>query len=541
MPKIQVSTFLGELPKLASRLLPNENASIAKDCHFSTGNLEPYLKPKAVSEAVAAAHKTIYKHDQHWLKWHVDTDVVASPLVDDPWSRLYFTSETGLRVTNNLIMNGDGDLPAASYPLGVPAPQNKIIATVNEPEPDPDAETEVIDDTEDDETRYYVYTLVSEMSEEGAQSPISDQINIRDPEATVTLTFSQEGTLPGSITKRRIYRSSTDGGVADFYLLAEIPISADTFLDDKGSDDLGLPLETESFETPNENMRYLTLLPNGILAGGYDKTVCFSEPYLPHAWPVEYQLTTEHKIVSMEATGNMLLVGTEGNPWIFQGVSSDAISGRKLESVQACVSKRSMRNIDNLIIYASPNGLCAFTGNDVELLTKDVIDSALWSSLKPETIEAYAYDGKYIAFYGEQLDKAFIFDPRTRGITFHSFGSDLGYTDLVTGTLFVRSEDGATLAHWNSGEPESIQWRSKEYYALYPTFSTLYVRSPDHSKVGLRVIVDGRVIHDYKPGTLTAKPTRIPPARGNSWQFEAYGTGTLEEVIIATSMAEVYG
>ncbi|MGL1386208.1 hypothetical protein ACSTJO_00650, partial [Vibrio parahaemolyticus] len=81
-------------------------------------------------------------------------------------------------------------------------------------------------------------------------------------------------------------------------------------------------------------------MPNGIMAGGYDRTVCFSEPYLLHAWPVDYQLTTEHEIVAMESVSNMLLVGTKGYPWVFQGITSDAISGRKLESMQACVSKR---------------------------------------------------------------------------------------------------------------------------------------------------------------------------------------------------------
>ncbi|HFI9803901.1 TPA: hypothetical protein ACGSUT_003963 [Vibrio parahaemolyticus] len=57
----------------------------------------------------------------------------------------------------------------------------------------------------------------------------------------------------------------------------------------------------------------------------------------------------------------------------------------------------------------------------------------------------------------------------------------------------------------------------------------------------MKIIVDGVVIKDYEIGTLTDRPIRIPPARGNSWQFEVYGTGILEEVIIASSMAEVYG
>ncbi|ENX1347958.1 hypothetical protein ACFM0N_003074 [Vibrio parahaemolyticus] len=536
MPRINVATFFGERPKQTPRLLPNEYATKAVDCQFPVGNLQPYLGLKDTTESLTESHRTVYKFLDWWFKWKTDVDVVVSPIVGDPWNRVYFTSDTGVRVTNNQIFNGVGDLPVDSYPLGVPAPEHGVTAKVNAPDPLPEE-----DEATDDETRFYVYTLVSEQEEEGAQSPISNQAEIKFPESTVTLTFQSEGVLSGNITKRRIYRTSTEGGVSDFYLVGEIPISQNTFVDDKSADDLGFPLESEKYEMPNKKLRFLTLMPNGIMAGGYDRTVCFSEPYLLHAWPVDYQLTTEHEIVAMESVSNMLLVGTKGYPWVFQGITSDAISGRKLESMQACVSKRSMRNIDNLIIYASPHGLCAFTGQDVELITKDIIDSKQWEALEPETIEAYYYDGKYLAFYGKALDKSFIFDPKTGGITFHSLGSNLGFTDLVTGTLYVRSEDGTKLAEWNKGQPKSYVWRSKEYYAMYPTLSTLYIRAEDPALVGMKIIVDGVVIKDYEIGTLTDRPIRIPPARGNSWQFEVYGTGILEEVIIASSMAEVYG
>ncbi|MFZ3513810.1 hypothetical protein LC147_12035 [Vibrio harveyi] len=457
-----------------------------------------------------------------------------SPIIDDPWDRVYFTSPSGLRVTNNQIFNGSGTLPASSYPLGVPAPQNAIAAAEIPPTPVPK-----VDDKDDDETRFYVYTLVSEQGEEGPQSPISNQLDVKYPASTVKLTFSNEASLPGNILTRRIYRSATEGGVSVFEKVADIPISQSTFIDNVGHDDLGDPLESESFEAPSSKMKFLKMMPNGILAGGYDRTVCFSEPYLPHAFPPGYQLTTEHEIVAMETVDNMLLVGTKGNPWLFQGVTSDAMSGRKLRSEQACVSKRSMRNIDSMIIYASANGLCAFNGSDVVLLTEDIIKLDMWQSLKPETIEAYYYDGKYVAFYGPNLDKSFIFDPKSGSITFHTIGSNVGYTDHIDGVLYVRGDDPSKIGKWNEGIAMPYTWRSKEYYAFYPTFSTLYIRSQDPDNVGLRVIVDGKVIHNYRIGTLEYGATRIPQVRGNSWQFEVYGTGVVEQVIIATSMAEV--
>ncbi|HIF6165145.1 MULTISPECIES: hypothetical protein [Vibrio harveyi group] len=534
MPKIEVPTFFGERPKVAPRALPNEYAVKALDCKFGGGNLEAYNGVLDTNEPLDTQHKTIFRFMDWWFKWTTDVDVVVSPIVADPWNRVYFTSDSGIRVTNKEIFNGPGNLPAASYPLGVPAPQNPIAAIAINPVPLPE-----VDDTSDDETRFYVYTLVSEQGEEGAQSPISNQLEIKYPSSTVELTFSDEETLSGNIKTRRIYRSSTEGGVSDFYKLAEIPISQQVYKDTSSAADLGEPLESENFEPPHKDMKHLTLMPNGIMAGGYGRNVCFSEPYLLHAFPVEYQLTTDHEIVAIESVSNMILVGTKGYPWVFQGNTSDAMSGRKLSSMQACVSKRSMRNIDNLIIYASPHGLCAFTGQDVELMTADIITLEQWRELEPETIEAYYYDGKYLAFYGKAHNKAFTFDPKSGAIAFHSFGSNLGYTDLVSGDFYVRGNDPKKLAKWGQGEPLSYIWRSKEYYAYEPSFSTVYVRAKEPELVGLRIIADGQVLHDYAVGTLDTRPTRIPPRRARSWQFELYGTGEIEGVIMATSMAEV--
>ncbi len=483
MPKIDVSAFYGERPKVPARGLPNENAVKALDCQLEVGNLEPYKGLLDTAELLDIQHKTIFKFKDWWFKWTTVVDVEISPVIGDPWDRVYFTSPTGVRVTNNQIFNGAGDLPAASYPLGVPAPENAITAVELPPNPLPAA-----DDASDDETRFYVYTLVSEQGEEGPQSPISNQVDVKYPASTVQLTFSDENSLSGNIKTRRIYRSSTEGGIADFYKIADIPTNQNAFVDNVGPDDEGGPLETETFEGPNDKMNHLKLMPNGIMAGGYDRTVCFSEPYELHAWPVGYQLTTDHEIMAMECVDNMLLVGTKGNPWVFQGVTSDAMSGRKLRSKQACVSRRSMRNIDSMIIYASQNGLCAFTGSDVVLLTDEIITLEQWQALEPETIEAYYYDGKYVACYGPNLDKSFIFDPKLGALTFHSIGSNLGFTDLKDGTLYVRGNDQRKLAKWNQGQPMQYTWRSKEYYAFYPTFSTLYVRAVEPDKVGLRVM-----------------------------------------------------
>lgn len=534
MAAINLNLFAGERPKVAPHLLPNESATKANNCDFDIGTLKPYKNILDTADLISANSVTMFRYqDKFWLNWPKVVDIVLSPIDQDPWGRVYYSGDGFPKVTNNQLIAGDG--APTHYRLGVPAGKSKLRGTVVAPNPPP---TE--DDKSDDETRFYVYTYVTEAGEEGPPSPLSNQLEIQYPGSSVNLTIPAMAAQDSNITKRRIYRSATGGGVAAFFMVAELDPAATTYSDKLSVSDLGNQLESEGYEMPNEHLTHLTLMPNGIVAGGYDNNVCFSEPFLPHAWNPAYQLTTEHDVVAMASVGNTIVVGTKGYPWIFQGVSPDSMTGRKLPSMQSCVSKRSMKNIDSLIIYAAPSGLVAFNGNDVQLVTEDVITKEQWEKLEPETIEAYYYDGNYVAFYGQALDKAFIFNPSRRDIVFFDIGFTAAYESLVNGELMVKKSDGK-IAKWAKGPNMTTVFRSKEYRALYPTFSTLYVLSEDNSQVGIRVIVDDTVIHDFTPSNVQDGPFRIPAARGNTWQFEAYGSVEITRVCLSTSVAEIYG
>ncbi|MEZ9681905.1 hypothetical protein AB4306_18310 [Vibrio splendidus] len=542
MAVINLLSFRGQRPKIAPRLLSPEFATIAQDCEYPIGYLQPYQSPKSTAISIGPTVRTIYQYQEKiWLRWNSDVDVVLSPIDGDPWGRVYFTGEETTvgklqppQVLNNTTIPNSGD-PFAANTLGVPAGSSQIVGQVIDPIPLPS-----VDNKDDDETRFYIYTFVTDQGEEGAPSPASNQLEIKYPSSSVVLTIPAPVNLTGNITKRRIYRSASGGNQADWYLVAEIKTSQLSFTDTLTDSQLGQSLLSDNYEMPNKEMINLTLMPNGILAGSWGNNVAFCEPFLPHAWPSEYRLTTEHDIVAMAAVSNVLVVGTKGYPEIFQGVSPDSMSGRKLDSMQACVSKRSMLNVDNLVIYASPMGLVGFTGQDVALLTKDIISTDFWTSIKPESIEAYYYDSKYLAFYGTKLDKAFIFDPSVGDLTFFNVGTNFGYTNLRTNTFYMRSSDGNDIAEWKKGPDIDYTWRSKEFFGLSPSFNTLYVIAEDPALVGARIIVDGKVIHDYQPKIFKNKPIRIPPKRGEIWQIEFYGTGTIKQACLATSVSEVW-
>jgi len=534
MPAISVKTFAGERPKVDPRLLPNESASKAYGCHFDNGNLSPLKRPALTGISVIPNAKTIYQHlNEHWFAWDKVVNAVASPIADDPWQRVYFTGDGYPKVTNNAIFSGS-NMPASAYRLGVQSPEVPIIAIVT------DTATDEIDPN-DDETRYYTHTFVTEQGEEGPPGEASQRLDIRypDEEGTyVTLALSPPNVNASNITHRRIYRTATGGGIADYLFVAEIPIAQSQFVDDIPTDELGSSLDTYDYEMPNENMKGLTSMANGILAGFFDSTVCFSESYLPYAWPSAYQLTTEHEIVTVAALGNTLAVLTKGYPYLFSGISPDSMAGQKLESNQSCTSTRSAVIVNGTLIYASPDGLIGLTSGGLTMLTNQVITREQWQEYDPSTIEAYHQEGRYLAFYGANLDKAFIFDPSNGDFRHFTATAICGFNSLVDDALYTCQ--GANLSKWDSSTSlMSYEWRSKEFSANDLSFACAMVKGVDTQLAGLYIYADNEVVLHLEPGQIPKSAFRLPPTRGNSWSFEVYGQGVIHSVSIATTMREV--
>ena len=251
------------------------------------------------------------------------------------------------------------------------------------------------------ETRAYIFTYVSEWGEESAPSPASELIEI-DQNDTVLVTRSASVVAPpyGPLTHWRLYRSSTTEIGAAYQLVDEIAIGTLTYNDAKLQEELQEVCPSLTWVEPPAIMLGLVGLPNGIMAGFFGKTLCFAEPFHPYAWPVEYQLTVEHNIVALGVFGQTLVALTEGNPYYVSGADSASMSAQKLESTQACVSKRSVASAEGAVIYASPDGICAAGPAGVELLTLGAYDKFDWQALGVTSSFAAFSEGVYYIFTG---------------------------------------------------------------------------------------------------------------------------------------------
>ncbi|HEI6729949.1 TPA: hypothetical protein SJ159_003175 [Yersinia enterocolitica] len=540
MSAIDITTMRGEMPRAVPHLLPDQVATVAKNCHFRHGVITPIMNDVDGVKTFSLKPTTIFRYrDVYWFAWSDIVDAIRSPVAQDKYERVYFTDGKYPKVTSNEIATqGNGNFPAVSFRLGIPAPSNPIEVTAITP---PANHGE--DDPTDDDTRFYVETYVTGYGEEGPPGPVSQEVTIVYPGSTVDLALQPPGSQNSNITRRRIYRSASGGGVADYLLLVELDVGVLVYQDTSIDKELGPVLETENFLMPPDEMIGLCLMANGIAAGFAGNQVMFSEAFLPYAWPENYKQSTEHDIVAIAPIGAGLVVGTKGRPYLFSGITPSNITNAKLPVMQACVSRRSMVSMDSFALYASPNGLVSVDGAGNALVaTEQIIEPRQWrKNFNPESIKAWQVEGEYLAIYqtAKGTSAGFIFDPQAMDIRHLTTVFDTAFNDLESDTLYTIKGDKLYISQVST-TPLPITWRSKPFLAPPGTsFSCLRIMSESVIRVGVNLIVDGSPVLSLPPGTLIDGLLKLPPITGRKWTVEVWGYAQVDRITLSTSMAEM--
>ncbi|HIE1976341.1 TPA: hypothetical protein ACXKGF_004386 [Escherichia coli] len=539
MPYIDITTMRGMMPRVITSMLPDHAAVLAEDCHFRFGVITPEYQISEVEKTFSIKPKTVFHYrDDFWFAWPDVVDVIRSPVAQDNYGRVYYTDGSFPKVTDATIATrGNGNLPTASYRLGIPAPTTAPVCTIHQASNLPD------DNPNDDETRFYTETFVSSYGEEGPPGPASLEVTLRSPGTAVQMTLSPVPLQNSNIRRRRIYRSASGGGEADFLLVAELDAAVLNYTDKIPTKNLGPSLDTWDYLPPPDNMTGLCLMANGIAAGFAGNEVMFSEAYLPYAWPEVNRHTTAEDIVAVCPLGTSLVVATKGEPYLFSGVSPSTISGSKIPSMQACLSKRSMVAMEGFVLYAGTNGLVSVDANgNAALATEQVISPEQWQSkFNPASVVACAYRGEYIACYTKPDGNSdvFVFNPTNMDIRHLSTPFDCACVDLVSDRLRVVT--GKNMSVFAGGTlPSTIRWHSKVFSLPERTsFSCLRVKSPTPERVGITVLADDVVVIHFAPGTFSGSVVRLPAATGQNWQVLVSGFGKVERITLSTSMSEL--
>ena len=462
MPGMKLEVFSGLIPRSSDRLLPPMAATEARNTKLLNGEVRGFRALREEADfsggAVSPVRRAFRVVDNAglladtWLTFDTrDVDVLRSPIVNDGFDR-YFWAGDGRPMMNTYARIENGD---PGYFLGIPTPQNAPSVT-------PPAGT--------DETRAYVYTFVSAYGEEGQPSPptvatgAAGQWDLSGIDTTVPDPTSR------NITAVKIYRTVTGGTSSNFYYVDEIALGTATYADNVTSTTVAANnlLESTSWAGPPIDLEGFVVMPNGYLVGWKGRRLVMSEAYRPHAWPAEYELSTEFPIVGLVVWGSTLVIGTKSQPYFGQGNSPASFTMQKLDAVEPCLSRRGMVATTAGAYYPSINGLILANSSGAKVITQDILTKEEWATYNPQDIYAAQLGLQYIAFNSQNF--GFIFnptEPQTKLVELDSFDDIEGVeTDRYSGNVLLLRNNRAM--EWDPLNSERLNWRWQSKLYQFP-------------------------------------------------------------------------
>lgn len=471
MTILQIKNFAGIAPRYSARLLPQNGATTADNCKLLSGELRGLHETQLLHDftadglphpvarayrlpATVGAPLPIGTTDK-WLPFYdPNVDFVRTPVTEDSFERYYWTGDSyvygGVPQYNTRARINAGLTP---YKLGVPTPVNALTVTP------PAGNTS---------TRVYLYTFVSAYGEEGPPSPPTTATGNAGSWGLSGFDTSIADPTMRNITSINIYRTVTGAVSTDYYFVATISLGTTTYTDNASdtvvSNNNNLPSLT--WTEPPQTLLGLCAHPGGFLVGFSGRDLWMSEPYHPHAWPLQYVQTMQTEIVGVAIYANVIVVTTTSHPYVAEGMSPLGVTFQKIDSIDPCLNRRSMATTINGVYYSSPQGIIACTGGVTQLATENLFTREEWQlQFSPTTVQAVPYGLQVIAF--DTSDAGFIFspvDPNSPLTTLDRFSNVAAIQiDAYSGDVYLIQ--GSQVRLWDPPEslPYSYTWISKQF------------------------------------------------------------------------------
>lgn len=519
--------FNGTAPAVSPRLLADQFGQVAENVDLESGRLVAVKDDLLHYTLDNSARGSIYFYrDTTWLEWgNDDVSVVPGPIPNDVNDRLYFTGNGYPKYGTAASLVSGASYPNQSYRLGVPAPANTPTVTLSGTA-DPDA-------TPNDVS--YVYTYVTDLGEEGPPSAPSAVIAMTDGQTANISNFSTlaGNYLFGNAAQKRLYRSNTGSTNTTFQFVKTLvhTIASTTDNTDSAllaevlpsSDWIGPPDDNTSLY-PDGPLQGLIPLSQGVMAGFTGKRFCLSVPYLPHAWPISYRITTEEDIVAIASTANGVVALTDGQPYFITGTEPSAMTSIRVDLAQACVNTRSVVDMGDYVLYAGPDGLCAVESAQGQVITRGLASVEQWNAdYNPTTIRAFQHEGTYVAFHA---GGGWVFDPRAgeNALTTLTLSADVrgGYMNPKDGELYLIVGDKINKYRGGSTS-KTLKFKSKKFVTPYPvSMGWIHVHANIYP-VTVKVWGDGTLVAHYvlsKPGATFTQTTTVPSGISNGTLYE---------------------
>ena len=323
----------------------------------------------------------------------------------------------------------------------------------------------------------WAYTFVTDFGEESEPCPVSNDLLWSDGISVKLTGFALPKDTTRKITKQRIYRSLTSAAGTSLFFVTERDVSVDDFIDNVPNASLDEPLPSTAFNAPDDRLTGLIALPNGMMAAFFDNVLCFCQPFLPHAWPEQFQLTMDSNIVALGAYGTTIVVTTVAQPYIVSGTSPDVMTQEKLELNLPCINARGLVDLGYAIAYPSHDGLVVASSSGASVVTDDIMTRDNWLKTSPERFVSAQFFGRYLASFeyvdpeGNALSGSFIIDltGQTPFLSRIPYKADATFFNITDGNLYLCI--GQDIFQWDSLDSQNdiFTWKSKQYIVPKPT------------------------------------------------------------------------
>lgn len=577
MGVLRVTGFSGRWPSRDVRGLPDNAALTATNLDLKGGMYARPLNNDQDIKALGDNTKSVYRlplvsNNEAWTssRWmefdDIDTDVARALIVNDSFQRIYWASpSTGLRFRSRADILAGGVAPTGLN-VGVTPPVVAPLLTITPGTGELDPATGL--NVKPKVTRSYVVTFVNIYGEESAPSPPVEGTGA--PDQTWVLSSIPQPVADATRAAPqyvRLYRTVTgDTALTQFYLVIELflgsTVYGDTLTDLVVTSKTAL--ETAAWAVPLASLQGLVAMPNGIFVSWKDNNLYFSEDYRPHAWPAEYTLTVDFPIVGLGVFGSTCVVCTTGNPSLVTGITASSMTLTKVDAPFPCLSRRSIVSAPEGVYFATNGGLALIGPNGLEIVTSRVISEDNWqNTFFPSDIRAAYSKGVYHGTVFQRAPEGFMISPATmeQGLVDVTLSDPINIgTDPWTGRLwYIREQvtNNRLLEYQKIGVAgRAFEWVSKEFKLPKPVnFKVFEILFDDDANdidlsVRLRVWVylrgnDGAVAKTLMYDelvTVSGQPVRLPDGfRGDVWQFSIVSTKRVQEVIFASSVAELRG
>jgi hypothetical protein len=583
MPLLRIEAFGGQIPLQDDRLLQGYHAAFAENAYVGSGTIKPIsaiIPVHIMADPFKRAFFRIPKAkagvdnivDSFWLEFdHEDTWVVRNPtsgLADG--GRFYWSD--GLTPPKMTTM---ARLLATQPPLlmGIPSPPVAPGVSVS------GGSTPV-------ETRAYAYTWASGSHEEGPPSPPTLATGNANGTWNITMTAPTVGhTTDRDLQYVRIYRTITNlQGIATFFFVVELPIATLAYADTIPSATVGLndQLRSMNWLPPPDDLKGMVNMANGMIAGFRDTEVWICEPYRPHAWPPQYLLSVESKIIGLGVQQQSLVILTEGWTYIATGIRPDAMSLTKVATLEPCTSMGSIVSAPEGVMYTSVNGLMVVSSGIGINSTAGMVRKDQWPTLLYlPNLHATYINRSYVAFSSPssgvfqvdafqvpeaQVDPLGAFetidfsgtrdgaiisigDERAAFMRLHSEEPVINVLqDVWTGEALILRN--GVIEHIDLRKPyprlSNYRWRSKVYQTPYvenwaaaKVFFTPPPGPPADGPTYFRFYADGRMVYERQI-QVSGEQFRLPSGfKSHFVQWELEGQLEIYNVQIATSAREL--